>query len=341
MKKKDDFDIKRSNVEQAPPLKEIGRIDDQRFSKRLDELIAESEEMRLNRMKQNRSREFMAMNTTILCCVIGVSAFGWYFLMEAKMFHAMLSLAFCILPPIFLYSWAKSPVKAYITEHKTVFMPKMAHALNGLQFFPERGISEKILEKVLVMPAYDRYEAEDCFMGVYKGVKVMFSEARLYARLHKSGKAFDGIFVLLEIPNDVIEGHTIITANPKMVKEYEKKRWKDLTKVSVVASNPAWDKFTVFSSKPEAAELIVGDRLLKELSEAGDIFDNAALTAVLFGRKYVFIMIPYEKDMFEPSDIHVPVTTKQHALQCKKEIEQLIEIIDIFDLYKPVGVNNS
>ena len=48
------------------------------------------------------------------------------------------------------------------------------------------------------------------------------------------------------------------------------------------------------------------------------------------------MMIPYESDMFEPSDLFVPVQTKTQAMQCKKEIEQLLEIIDVFDLYKPV-----
>ena len=38
--------------------------------------------------------------------------------------------------------------------------------------------------------------------------------------------------------------------------------------------------------------------------------------------------------MFEASNMYVPVATKQHALQCKKEIEQILEIIDLFELYK-------
>ena len=48
------------------------------------------------------------------------------------------------------------------------------------------------------------------------------------------------------------------------------------------------------------------------------------------------MMIPYEPDMFEASSLFVPVTTKTQAMQCKKEIEQLLEIIDVFDLYEPI-----
>ncbi len=315
---------------------DLSRIDDRKFGKKLDTLIAESEEMRLNRMKQHRTRSFIAMNLNILSVLLGVAGFGWFFLMEAVLLPAFLCLILSLIPPIFLHFWASSPLKAYVREHKTIFMPKLAKTLNGLKFHPERGVSAKIIEKLAVIPAHDTYKAEDCFMGTYKGVKVIFSEARLYSKSRKNDPIFDGIFVLLETPEEVIDGHTVITANSKMVKAYSKTRWKTMKEVHISVSDPEWDKFDIYSTKPETAELIVGDRLLKELSEASEVFDDSPLTAVLFGKKYVFMMIPYEPDMFEASDLFVPVTTKTQAMQCKKEIEQLLEIIDVFDLYEPL-----
>lgn len=293
--------------------------------------------MRLNRMRQHRNRGFISMNLNILSVLLGVTAFGWFFLMEALLLPAILSLLLSLIPPIFLHIWSNSPIKAYVREHKTIFMPKLANTLNGLKFHPERGVSSKIIDKLsIVIPAHDTYKAEDCFMGTYKGVKVIFSEARLYTKKRKNDPVFDGIFVLLETPENVIDGHTIITADSKMVKANAKTRWKTMEEVHISVSDPKWDKFYIYSTKPETAELIVGDRLLKELSETAEIFDNAELTAVLFGKKYVFMMIPYEPDMFEASDLFVPVTTKKQAMQCKKEIEQLLEIIDVFDLYEPI-----
>ncbi|PCJ98590.1 MAG: hypothetical protein COA45_07685 [Zetaproteobacteria bacterium] len=315
---------------------DLSRVDDRKFGKKLDALIKESEEMRLDRMKQHRTRSFIGMNLNILSVLLGVTGFGWFFLMEAVLLPAFLCLALSLIPPIFLHFWATNPLKTYVREHKTVFMPKLAKTLNGLTFHPERGVSAKIIEKLAVIPAHDIYKAEDCFMGTYKGVKVIFSEARLYSKRRKNEPIFDGIFVLLETPENVIDGHTIITANTKMVKAYSKTRWKTMQEVHISVSDPEWDKFDIYSTKPETAELIVGDRLLKELSEASEVFDDSPLTAVLFGKKYVFMMIPYEPDMFEPSDLFVPVTTKTQAMQCKKEIEQLLEIIDVFDLYEPL-----
>ncbi|MDH5722328.1 MAG: DUF3137 domain-containing protein [Alphaproteobacteria bacterium] len=325
-----------SPQEEHVELGELNRVDDTRFNKTLEALIQESEDTRLHRMKQMRTRGFIAMNASIALIFIGIAAFGWFFLMEGKIIEGLIAIALSLAPSVLLYKWADLPLKKYVREHKEIFMPKLAKAINGLSFYPKRGVSSKILGKLAVLPAHDRYEAEDCFMGMYKGVKVIFSEARLYSKTYKTGQVFDGIFVLLETPADVIDGHTIVTANNKMVKAYSKTRWKTMQQVHIAPSDPKWDKFTIYSTKPDSAELIIGDRLLKELAEASEIFDNAPLTAVFFGNKYIFIMLPYDKDMFEASDIHVPVTTKQHATQCKKEIEQILEIVDVFDLYQPV-----
>lgn len=315
---------------------ELQRTENDRFTKELEALIAEAEELRLNRMKQHRTRGFLAMNFGILFAVVGVGASGWYFLMEAEVLLSFAIILLSFVPTILLNIWAGKPIKAYARDHKLTFMPKLAKTLGGLSFHPQRGVSSKVIGKLAVIPAHDEYIAEDCFMGKYKGVKVIFSEATLLAKKRHDEPVFSGIFALLEIPQDVIEGHTIITSNQKMVKAYASTRWQSMAQVQVDVSEAAWDIFTVYSTEPEAAKSMVGERLLKELAEAGEIFDNAPVTAVLFGKKYIFLMIPNKEDMFEASNLFVPVTTTAQATKCKREIEQLLEIVDVFDLYKPL-----
>lgn len=322
--------------EEAPvSANDMQRRDDAKFKAEMDILIQEAEDLRLNHMRRHRGRNFMFGTMGMISLLAGASGFGWFLLVDPNIAMGVLCIMAATIPPIILHFWAHQPLKDYVRDHKNNFMPKMAKALGGLKFHPARGVSSKILSKTGVIPAHDIYKAEDCFMGAYKGVKVIFSEARLYAKKNHSEPVFDGIFVLLEIPNKVIEGHTIITADGAMVKKWASSRWQKLQNVSVSVSNPDWNRFQVFSDAPEAASLLVGEKLLKELSEASDIFDKAPLTAVLFRGKFVFLTIPYEADMFEASNIFVPVTTKQHALQCKKEIEQILEIIDVFEIYKP------
>jgi hypothetical protein len=315
-------------------VSEVDRIDEKRFSEELTQLIKESEDLRLSYMRRQQYRGWAALNLTILSVIIGSAAFGWYFMIEAQLVLPFVYLFLSFMPTFFLNIWAAQPIKDYAKAHKREFMPKMAKALNGLSYYPDRGVNAKIIERLAVVPAYDRYEAEDCFMGNYKGMKVILSEARLYSKTRKNTPVFSGLFVMLEAPEDIFEGHTVITANDKMVQAYASTRWKSMSPVQIMVSDASWDKFTIYSTKPEAAARVVNERLLKELAEASDIFDKSPLTAVLFKKRNIFMMIPHDKDMFEASDLFVPVTTKDQALRVKKEIEQLLEVVDVFDLYQ-------
>ncbi len=308
--------------------------DDKQFQMEMDSLIKEAEEMRLSRMEQHRKRHMLLMSLGIILVLCGASAFAWFFLVQSNLFLAVASMFVAVILPSFLYFWANEPIKTYQKEFKHVYMPKIAKALGDLKFHPNRGISENILRKTGILPAFGAYKAEDCFMGTYKGAKIMMSEAHLFHPKKKGERVFRGVLVLLEISDSLIEGHTILTANKEYAKHWPQTRWKKLKPVDIKVTEPSWDRFHVFSTKPESASLLVGEKLIKELAEAADIFDSSPMSAVLFKGKYVFMAIPYDHDMFEPSNIFVPVTTPRHAMNCKKEIEQLLEVVDVFDLYQ-------
>lgn len=312
---------------------ELSRRDDRHFNKELEALLDDAETLRLQAMKTHRNRGFAAMSIGLTAIVIGACGFGWLFLVEAQLVKALGAIILGIVIAAALHLWSGQALQDYKKQHKAVFLPKMAKTLGGFKYHPARGISRKLITKTGLIPAHDVYTAEDCFMGKYKGVKVLFSEARLRHKKAYIEPIFNGIFALLEVPEGSIEGHTILSADKEMVKKWRNSRWQKLQDVDIQTSNPSWDRFTIVSDKPEAAQKIITQDLLKELSEAADIFDKSPLSAALFRKKYIFLMIPYDGDMFEASNIHVPVTTKRHAMQCKKEMEQLLEIVDVFDLY--------
>lgn len=315
---------------------DLQKRDDAKFRTEIEQLTREAENIRLRYMKQHESRQNVLLLSSIICMTLAVIAFGWLFLMESSLLLGLAAFAVCLLPPALPYFRTKSPPKRYRKAFKAEFLPQLAHALGGLKYFKTRGISEKVVRRTGVIPSYALYKAEDCFAGHYKGVKVILSEARLYGPKGK-GTVFDGLFVLMEIPDSLIEGHTIITSNMEQAARWRKTRWKKLQDVSLNLENPQANRFNVYSDSPDSASLIVGERLLKELGEMEDIFDKAHLNAVLFKGKYIFISIPCADDMFEPSDLDVPIATSQHALQCKREIEKIMELIDIFELFNTSG----
>ena len=313
----------------------LQRRDDAQFQDELEKLIRVAEDRRLHFMRRVRGRQFMAMTISIIGVIAGAGGFGWFLFMKGELARAVGCMLLAIFPPLYLHFWASGPIRTYGADYKRNFMPEMARVLGGFKFHIKGGINSKLTGRTGVLPPHDSSTSEDCFTGIYKGIKVIISEARLYKRSNKETPVFQGIFVLLETTADLIEGHTIITSDNDMIRQWAATRWKKLQVVDVKTENTEWNSFRAFSDTPQAVSLLVNERLLKELSEASKIFDGAPVTAVLFAKKFIFMMIPCKQDMFEASDIFAPVTTTQHALKCKKEVERILEIIDVFDLYSP------
>jgi len=312
----------------------VERTNDAMFNAEIDKLISFAEDLRIDLMRQHRGRVGLATASFILFVLLGSGGFGYFMFFEGRVDIAVMCVLLSIGISYMLHLWSEKPLAAYKAQYKSKFMPKLAKVLGGLRFYPARGIGKQILTKTGVLPKFETYRAEDCFMGKYKGVKVIFSEARLYEGQRQVSPLFDGIFVLLEAPKDVFDAHTIITSDHHMAQAYAPKRWDQLKPVEIKEASPESVAFRAFSSNPESAQLILGQKLLKELSEASLVFNEAPITAVMFRKKYVFIMIPNSHDMFEASDIHIPVKTRQHAMQCRKEINQILEVIDVFDIFK-------
>ena len=305
---------------------------DDSFTSDLASIIARAEDLRISNMKTYRGRGFISTTFSIIAISLGGAGFGWALFFEADIFRALTSMAAAGLVPLFLHFWAEQPLKTYAEQYKSVLMPAMAKAMGGLKFHPTRGISAKIAKASGLIPSFDEYKAEDCFMGKHKGVKLILSEARL-RKNNQTAYVFDGIFVMLEIPDLDFEGHTIITNDHRAIRKWRHTRWAKLQDLHAPAlkafATEDDDGFYAFSSAPDTARKLITQPLIKEFKEMGELFDKTYISATFFRKKYLFITIPHEKDMFEPSNLYVPITSRQDALRCKREIEQILSIIDV------------
>ena len=141
------------------------------------------------------------------------------------------------------------------------------------------------------------------------------------------------MFILLELSRPILEDRIVITGDKTLAHRYAQTRWKDLSRVAATTSNPDWNRFLIFSNHPANASSVTNEKLLKELSEASDIFGKAALSVSMFEEKYIFMMIPYFEDMFEASKFQEAITTRESAHMRRAEIDKLMEVIDVFDVY--------
>ncbi len=328
--KEEDIAPQRS-VFDIPQSATIDKRDDAQFQYEIKNLIKKSETIRLTHMQRHQTQKKIGITLSLLAMLAGATSAGWFLLMDIDITKAIASMVITFAIPLAVKGWMRDPIHAYKHDFKNIYMPELADIMGGFDYHPTRGVNESVLSKTGIMPNYTHYHSEDCFRGHYKGCKVLFSEALLTDKKKKN--QFKGIFVLLELPTKIFEGHTILTADRNMAEQYQNNRWRKFTQIPIPVSQKKWDRFVGFTNNPEDAQLILGEKLIKELAEADIAFGDQNMSAVFFRGKYIFLSIPHEKDMFEACDLYLPVSTERHASACKKEIKQLLEIVDIFDLY--------
>ncbi len=313
---------------------DINPVSHQHFSSEIKKLIDEAEDIRLARMREYEKRGFLSFSLGLFSVLAGACAFGWFFFVRLDLLLGILGLIAGVIPSYLLHQYKMRPLQQYERQHKMVFMPKLAKALGNLKYRPKSGIKIKMLGPARILPSFENYHAEDCLSGTYKGTKLILSEARMTHRKQAGHLVFDGVFILLQLSEERFTGQTIITADRHSAKRWQGKRWKDLQSFTVENGDLA-RIFDVYTDTPKEAENFAREEILERLKEISTEFDKSPLSISFYKKKYIFIMIPYDVDMFEPSNLYLPITTSSNAHRCKKEVDQILAIIDMLALYEP------
>ncbi len=313
-------------------MEDIRQVADDKFAAEVDKLVRFAEDTRLQKSKQYDLRRRISFALTLIVVTGASSWFLWLLLMGGDMRMAWISLASLVFLPLLSYTWTRQPLVAYRKEFKTYLMPRMAKLLGSLHFHPSGGISLKAVGASRIIPAHKIYKAEDAFTGIYKGTKILISEARLYMKKGRD-PIFSGVFVLLMTPKGKFRGHTIVSGDDEMIRRYHATRWKGLSQVPF-REGVKGSGYHVFSDNPEEAVTLADEDFMELLHTLNQLFDGSKITACFFKGNRVFMMIPYEDDMFEPGDINMPITNRNHALKCKREIEQILHVVDVLDVYE-------
>lgn len=335
----DQDEILKSDKSEPVEIGDVDGPDHYILQAEIESVLKEAEAFRLEKMTEQRSREFMSLTIMLCSVVLGAGAFAWYLLVMGNILMALLCMLVAVIPHFFLSGWVNKPIKDYKKEFKGTFMTRLAKTFGKFEYFQNRGISRKILAKTSIVPAHENYRAEDCFYGTKNGVKITLSEARLASKTKKGALSFDGIFTLFEYPNDMFDGHTIITSDPGLAKRMAQK-------LSVIKDPDSTygNHFTTLSSSASPSSFLKPE-LYQTLDMIRVKFDNCRLSATLLNKKYLFVMIPDENDMFEASDMYAPVASNEAAKKCKSEVEQLFSIMDLAKVYsetdKPVQTEDN
>lgn len=294
------------------------------LSPELKEILEHAEDARVQFMRDYRTRQNLTLTVIVLCALVGTLGFAWLFLMQADLLKAILVAVCSAIPAGLAAFWKNAPLKSYRDHYKNNILPTIAANLGKLKYVRNGGIPEKVLSKTKIIPQYATYESEDCFRGTYKNTKILFSEARLLDS--RGDYVFDGVFVMLELSSRALKGVSVLTSHPKVAS----KLGRQLKKIDLSDNAFAMD-ISAFTSHAQNEEVLTNPALIKELHEMIDLFDKAPCTLSFFGNRYVFAMIPYSVDMFEPSNIEFPIASSSSIKRCAAEIKQIQSIIDLLE----------
>jgi hypothetical protein len=241
-----------------------------------------------------------------------------------------------ILAAAAIWHWVTSPKRQYVKAYKKDIMPKLAHLFAGLNY--EAGgkipMGELILSKLI--PSHDKYNSEDYFSGDYKGVYMQFAEIKL-TKKKGSGKnkrtvtMFKGLAILLRTTNKKFYGHTIIHKDQSKAKEWLKEKSLDLKRANLV--DPEFEKmFDVYTNDQVEARYLIDPIMIESLKSLYQRY-NGKNMSVAYYRDKMLIMIASTKNHFEPPALDIPAITPETVYTLRKEIENILSIIDQLSLY--------
>ena len=233
-----------------------------------------------------------------------------------------------------LWAWVTHPKRQYAKAYKKDVLPTIARLFGDFAYDENGKIPLEMMEPSKIVPHHTRYNSEDYFSGTYKNVGILFSEIHLKKKSGKKEKTvFKGLAVLLTQGTREFFGHTIMTKDQGAVGGWLKERLSGLRRADLV--DPEFEKlFDVFTTDQVEARYLIDPQIIENLKALYQEYSGDKMM-VAFYQDHVLILIESHTNHFEPASIDTPATNERSLLSMKREIGQILSIIDRLSLYDP------
>ena len=311
------------------------------FSKHYKEnllpLITGYEEKRVAAFNQARRSLFLFLPVFIFIPFLtyGVWVF-WDFHEDVIEFTSWIALS--VYAAAYLY--IKTSIRLYRASIKTEIFPKIVGFIQGLSYEPEYNSDVRKYEKYDILPSYDREICEDHIKGTYKGLEIELVEASLQKRkVFRRSKldtkeVFSGLLIKLNVAKN-FKGKTIITADGGFVKNFFNEMGQELEYIKL--EDPEFENvFEVYSDDQVDARYLLTTSFMERLIDVRKVFNSDNMKCSFFDRS-LFMVVPLEKNMFEPGPINKPEDFIDDAKSLLKEIQTIFDISDTLKLDMEIG----
>jgi hypothetical protein len=315
-------------------ITDIRSVEEQQFLKQAEPKLEALEEIRKVKLKIYEFRKKLAIPAALLITPF-LGYIDWILLLwqrGADDKAAGLSAAFLGL----LYWWVTQPKRQYAREYKVQILPGLVKIFGNFQYHVDGKIRMEQLNGSKIVPSHNIYNAEDYFRGDYKGVGMEFVEMELKKRTG-SGKnrrtvtVFKGLAVLLDMKHKKFLGHTIMDRNSSKVGQWFKEKSHDLERANMV--DPEFEKiFDVYTNDQVEARYIIDPLMIERLKGLYMEYEGEKM-AVSFYDSKMLVMIASKHNHFEPASLYTPATDPQSILSMKREIGEILSLVDKLSLY--------
>ncbi len=238
-----------------------------------------------------------------------------------------------------LWSWVVVPKRSYVKSYKASILPQVARFLGLTRYEMDGIIPIGELLNSGILPSHDVYDSEDYFEGNYKGAQLRFAQVT-FKRRESDGKrtryvtVFKGLALMIGLPKPKFYGHTILTANHSGIGSWFESKATGLQRADMV--DPVFEKkYDVYTSDQVEARYLIDPAMIERINELEKVYVSTGVS-MSYQQGSVFALIACNKDYFEPPDITIAATDIDAMLEIKRELGQVLNLVDYLDIYKPV-----
>ncbi|MGH1456121.1 MAG: DUF3137 domain-containing protein [Alphaproteobacteria bacterium] len=243
-----------------------------------------------------------------------------------------------------LYWWMSEPRRKYAVSYKEKILPKLAELFGGFVYWIDGEIALHKIQPSKIVPRHDKCETEDYFTGQYKGVNVEFSEVDFKQKRRSKNRTyyvsvFKGLAILLDMNSKRFYGHTMIDKDRSKISEWFKEQTGGLKRANLV--DPEFEKiFDVYTNDQVEARYLIDPVMMERLKAVQDGYDGEGIRAAFYESK-LLILVESKHNYFEPADLEIPATDPRSLLSMKREIGQILSLVDRLSLYDPEAAHRG
>lgn len=243
-----------------------------------------------------------------------------------------------------LYAWVTHPRRQYAKAYKLQILPDLAKLFGNFTYDLKGKVAVHKMRPSKILPNHDRCDSEDYFSGTYKGVNIEFSEVDFKQRRRSKNRTyyvsvFKGLVILLDMNTKKFYGHTMLDKDKGKIGEWFKQKSSNLKRANLV--DPEFEEiFDVYTNDQVEARYLIDPVMIERLKGLQVEYGGENMTAAFYDSK-MLMLIESKHNYFEPAELEIPATDPRSILSMKKEIGEILSLIDRLSLFDPDAVRSD